>query len=219
MMRIVLFVFFSVLPILSRGQNTWQYWNEVGIQYPFSQSFAVGFASEQRLINNINTFALHNYGLAVNYKFNNHFKVKVNYLHEREKKIDWRTENRIEIIPGISFNTKKEFLFSIFPRFEYRIFKEESHWRWRLKFDIRKPMLISEKKFTPYLSNEFFYSFNTKTRDQNWFTAGINIPINATITIDFYYRLTSHKSLGNWEQDKVVGTTFSYSLNDKPKQK
>ncbi len=219
MVRIVLFVFFSVLPILLRAQNTWQYWNEAEIKYPFSQPFTVGFASEQRITNNIKTFALYNYGLAVHYKFNNHFKIKVNYLYEREKEIEWHTENRIEIVPVISFNTKKEFIFSIFPRFEYRIFKEESYWRWRQKFDIRKPILISKKKFTPYLSNEFFYSFNTNTLNQNWFTAGINTPINATITIEFYYRLMSKKSLGNWKYNNVMGTTFSYSLNHKLKQK
>lgn len=219
MRRIILFVFFSVLPIVLRAQNTWQYWNETEIKYPFSKPFTVGFASEQRITNNIKTFALHNYGLAVHYKFNNHFKIKVNYLYEREKGVVWHTENRIEIVPVISFNTKKEFIFSIFPRIEYRIFKEESYWRWRQKFDIRKPILISEKKFTPYLSNEFFYSFNSNTLNQNWFTAGINTPINATITIEFYYRLTSKKSLGNWKYDNVMGTTFSYLLNHKSKQK
>lgn len=210
--NLILIIFFSFLPLILKAQNGWQHWNEAEIRYPFSQSFSLGFTSEQRMIDNIKTFALHNYALALHYQYNNHFRIKVNYLYEREKAIDWGTENRIEIVPRISFNTKKEFMFSIFPRLEYRIFKKTDDWRWRQKVDIRKPITICRNRITPYLSYELFYVVHTHTLNMNWYTAGINKSIKDNFQIDLYYRIMSKKSTTDWQNYNVIGTTFSYLL-------
>ncbi|WP_299701211.1 DUF2490 domain-containing protein [uncultured Pontibacter sp.] len=211
--KIILFISFSVLSIVASAQNTWQYWDEVEIKYPISSAATLGFTWEQRVTDNIGTFALHNYGFALQYTFNDYFRIKVNYLYEREKEKEWHTENRIEIIPRISLDLKHGWGCSTNPRFEYRIFKEIEYWRWRQRFEIKKLVSIYDCNFTPYLSYEWFYVFHTHTLNQNWYTVGISKTIKSQLDVTLYYRMVSKKTFDGWQNYNAFGTTFSYLFN------
>lgn len=192
----------------SFASDDWQYWNEFKFKHNISEKIDVHLKIEQRIIDRVGGFALHNYSPGIIYEINKYFHFELNYKYEREQLNEvWKDEHRLEMIPIITWEWSG-YKLNVRNRLEYRSIEGDEKWRWREKLKIKRSVMISDFVFTPFVSEEIFYDFKLDEFNQNRAAIGFTKEISKSLEIGLYYMRKSNKRNGSWIGANVLGTEF-----------
>jgi hypothetical protein len=192
----------------SFASDDWQYWNEFKLKHNINEKIDVHLKLEQRIVDHVGDFALHNYSPGIVYGINKYFDFELNYKYEREKvNEEWRDEHRLEMIPIIKWEWSG-YKFNVRNRFEYRTIEGDDKWRWREKLKIKRNVMMGDFVFTPFVSEEIFYDFKEDEFNQNRAAIGFTKEITKSLEIGLYYLRKSNKRNGSWTGVNVLGTEF-----------
>ena len=97
-------------------------------------------------------------------------------------------ENRITIDATPGFRPSARFLVRDRSWIELRWIDGKYSTTYRNQLSVERDFLVHEFRFTPYGSAEVFYDGPKHSWDQEWYTAGIQLPIRRLAMIDTYYR-------------------------------
>ncbi len=119
----------------------------------------------------------------------------------------WAYENR----PLVNLNVNDQwqgYKLSHRSRFEFRIFNDQrkDDIRYRSEFRIITPYQITKYNFTPYIEEEFFYSFNEEQINMNWLSGGLRYKVNKNTILKVGYRWQTQKLSGTWNDRNVLVT-------------
>jgi len=123
----------------------------------------------------------------------------------------WVYENR----PLVNINLKKiwkEYSWNYRSRFEFRFFEydKKDDIRYRSEFRIITPFKITKWHLTPYIEEEFFYSFNNNEINMNWLSGGVRYKVNKNTVVKLGYRWQTQKLSGTWSDRNVLVTGFIF---------
>jgi len=124
-----------------------------------------------------------------------------------ENSSGWAYENR----PLINLNVNQKwqkFKLSHRSRFEFRLYNDQrkDDIRYRSEFRIITPYKLSKYNLTPYIEEEFFYSFNQEQINMNWLSGGLRYKINKNATFKLGYRWQTQKFSDVWSNRHVLVT-------------
>lgn len=99
-------------------------------------------------------------------------------------------------------------------RFEYQGRQDQkSFWRYRNRFAVKLPSLVSAFKLQPYLAHDFFTDLSeTSDFARNGFSSGASLRLSRNLTGDFYYRWQTSRYDGVWYDYKIIGTSLRFTF-------
>lgn len=185
-----------------------QYWNEFVFEHEFAPRWSMELSLEQNLFDDFKEFGMWNVQVRPFYDVGGPLSLGLEYRCERERDDGrWVTEHRYGILPVLS-RKWGDWKFKLMSRLEYRDQEDGHDWRWREKLKIAKPCRIASFEFTPWVSEEPFYSFNADRVNQNRATVGLSKELPSGIEATLYYLNRVDKEDDGWLTTHVVGTEF-----------
>jgi hypothetical protein len=94
--------------------------------------------------------------------------------------------------------------------FEYRNQEnQKDFWRYRNKFAVKFPPILTAIKLQPYVSHDFFTDLtNTSDYVGSGFSSGAALQISRNLTGDFYYRWQTSRYDGIRYDYRIIGTAL-----------
>jgi hypothetical protein len=166
-----------------------QSWNDVQITVPMTK--VVDFLGQVtlRLGDNATQTADQRWGVGFAFKVNKYLTFTPFYFHREARPPNGRheSEDRGTLGAVVKFPVGK---FSISDRnwFERRWRDPQVNaWRYRNRILLDHPFQINKKKFTWFVSDEFFYDWSLHVWPRNRAAGGITHPFNKHVTLELYY--------------------------------
>jgi uncharacterized protein DUF2490 len=210
---IAIFFLLNLLPLnYAEAGDDWQYWNTVILQHAVDPRLDVHLSMHSRVLNDISVLGVYYASPGLSYQLTEHLVFGLNYKFQRLKlKSVWTNEHRIEIQPIVKWAWDR-IKFSLRNRLEYRIVEGKQKWRLRERFKLKRGMNWDGFKFTPFISEEVFYSFKSKELSQTRFIVGASKEITRKFGMDLYYMYRRNKQLGIWSSENTIGTDFFFKF-------
>ena len=185
-----------------------QYWSAASASFKPGEKLTAKIEEQFNFGDNAGDFFYQHLDIGFAYSGLAHWlEAGINYRQIfEEKNGDWKKENR----PHASITLKWEKFDAKFSnrfRFEYRD-KEDSKdtWRFRNKFIINAPWLVTGLKIRPYLADEIYYDFEAQALNRNSIFAGFNLAPFDKFNAEIYYALQKTKSDNKWTSVNILGT-------------
>lgn len=118
-------------------------------------------------------------------------------------------ENRITIDATPGFRPSARFLLRDRNWVELRWIDRKYSTTYRNQLSVERDFLVHEVRFTPYGSAEIFYDGPKHSWDQEWYTAGVQLPSKRLFMLETYYRREHCKTCTptNWN---AAGVTLNF---------
>ena len=119
------------------------------------------------------------------------------------------SENRVTIEATPGFRFAEEILLRDRNWIEMRWIDGAYSTTYRNELTVEREFLVRGLRFSPYVSVEFFYGGANHSRNQEWYTAGVEWPYKRLLRFDTYYRRENCNSCkpGIWN---VTGVTLNF---------
>ncbi|MFH1339108.1 MAG: DUF2490 domain-containing protein [Candidatus Omnitrophota bacterium] len=201
-------------------RDDWQFNNNYSFEYALSEKVDLGLLIEGRLNNDAGNFYYYHFQPGITCHISDFFDLGLGYRYIKKEKAKegkdiWDDEHRLLIDPVVNWQLS-EFKFSNQFRFEYRYFDlDKDCWRYRNKLKVKKNLKLGEFEFSPYISDEIFYDFNTDEFCQNRLEVGFERKIAKQIKASLFYRIQSERAGRDWDEVNVIGLKFKIDLGGK----
>lgn len=225
-MRIVHFVLFSFLPLVSISQSTvFQVWNELGTSGKLSKNMSYGLDLTTR-IGNVGVVTYFPQ-VSLKYKLNKFIRPSLDYrlIMNREMNGNYLASHRIN--GNIQFSyLEKRHSFGFRVRYQYSFnriigsYEPEFDKAFRFKpsyaYDINKSIL------TPKMSCEFFYNPSRGIQGQQLtrirYYAGVSFELDGPHSLEVGYYYDQKINYSNPVNRSILNISYSYSMGEKKKE-
>jgi hypothetical protein len=204
----------SIYSSYASGGGDFEYWNNESMEFKISKNLAVKTEEEFRFKDNASVF-YHNYTDAgLDYAFNKHLNMGINYRHINEKrgKKDWDPEYRPHF-NGTIKTEWRDFKLKNRARFEWRIREDrDTAWRWRDSVSVEFPLKLKPFDIQPYVSDELFFDFDEGRFTKNRVYMGLKTKFLENLSGETFYMLQSSETGDNWITCHVWGTKIKLAF-------
>lgn len=208
---------FLILASPSFARDDWQFYNNYDFEHALSEKLDLTLQVEGRLNRDVGNLYYYFFQPGFNCHINDFLDFGLGYRYIKQERArsgedPWDDENRLVIDPVLKWKFSK-FAFDNRCRFEYRYFDlDKDKWRYRNRLRVKKKFKIGEFEFSPFLSDEVFYDFNTDEFNENQFDLGIERKIIENIRMSLFYRLQSQRQGRDWNESNIIGLRFKFNL-------
>jgi hypothetical protein len=193
------------------ANDDWEFWNMETIKMKLNDKFGLTLIEEFRFNENMNNFYTHVQYIGPTYTFNEYVGIGILYQTADSKtKDDWNTNHRFDLdlyTPA----TLYDFKFDGRTRFERDM--TANTWTYRGKLQISHDVMLCDRKFIPYISNEAFVLLDPETKyNENRAEIGIKTGFIFGTDISLYYMSRMKKSKDDWHNANILGVNMSYKF-------
>ncbi|HKJ69040.1 MAG TPA: DUF2490 domain-containing protein [bacterium] len=196
-------------PALLLSGPEFQYWNNFGIEYRFSNRVEFQLSITHKFTDAARELGQYNYTPGIGFILSPNFDVAVHYKFQDKKETNvWQREHRFDCVPKIHWD-KNTVRYQVQSKIEYRHLESERFWRFREKISVEKHLIISDIIIDPFISAEIFYRMAAREVTQVRMHLGISTPLCRAVKFELYYVRNSGKTGSNWRAYNALGTKFA----------
>ena len=222
---LILLIFaFSVsnFPQTNPPESDFQFWSETTIAIPLKKSkdkkserVSLMLYGTLRASRHLKDFVDKRFGTGFEFRFNKYLTFTPNYLYIADRTVRGvRTyESRFRFDLGLE-KKFKNFTLKNRHRVEHRIrYSRPDSTRYRNRFQVFVPIKKDDKEiFSPFVSIEPYYEFQTKHWTRNELMLGISKKFNSNVTADFYYMLQNNRG-NTLRYVNITGVNFKFKID------
>jgi len=217
---IILGITLISIALLAVTPSSWaddvKMFNHYTLKHKLNDTFDIFVQPDTRFNDNISRFNYYHVrtGVIMHVDKNLDLGTTYRFLEKKSSSGEWLYENRIELdctpkmkIEGFNLANRS--------RFEYRnLEKSKNKWRYRNKSKISHNAAIGNFTFTPYISEEIFYDFDTKQIHLNWAAIGADKKLSSGLSVGLYYlnETTRVGTTSEWDTNHIFGTKVTISF-------
>lgn len=193
------------------ARDDWEFWNMETIKTKITDKIGVTLIEEFRFNEDAGNFYTHVQYLGPTYTFNENFGVGILHQMVNSKKNDkWNTNHRFDLDAYIS---AKIYDFKIDTRTRFERDVTINTWTYRAKEQISRDILLLNRNYTPYISNEGYLALTPEIKyNENRATLGIKTKFLLGTDIDLYYMNRAKKPKNDWVNSNVLGVSVGYKF-------
>jgi hypothetical protein len=214
-------IFLTTLMVLACGvsiakqsDQDWQHWNAFVVKYNATERLTLSFDTEQVTLDDLDDFTFYDVTFGASYTLTDWFALGAEYTHADAKKgSDWTSENRYVIAPTIK-GTISDLKWALRTKVEYRDFENSTDWRIRERLKISIPAKILDFEFTPFISDEIFYSSKLDRLYQHRIKIGGAKKLSDHWNLNLYYMniATDIPDHNDWAYSNIIGTELIFKF-------
>ncbi len=188
----------------SWASDDWELWAGNTIKVKINDKISLNFLEEFRINDNMSTFYTYVLYSGVYVKLNKYIDVAGWYKFVESKKANhWEDSHRYDIDAILKYDMAG-FKLSNRSRFEHNLTKSSFLHRDRIK--VARSFEIFGRKYTPYVSNEFFLDIDPDWGyHENRLSSGISTGFFFNTKLTVYYMARAKKSNDNWTNANIIG--------------
>jgi len=206
---VLTFCFFNI----SWAGDDWEIWPGNTAKLKINDKTSFRFIEQFRTNDNMSTFYQYVMYAGVYTKLHKYFDAAAWYKFV-ESKVDqhWEDSHRVDVDGIIKYTVEPlELKLSNRSRLEYNITSDS--WVYRDRIKVSGGLEIFNKKFTPYVFNELFFSLGSKGQyNENRANLGMSTDFLFDTKLTFYYMARTKKSSGKWVNANVLGVNVGMSF-------
>lgn len=195
----------------AQASDDTEYWSTYKISAKVNERINLNLIEQFRLNNNMSNFYTYVQYAGASYKITDYFDTALWYkLVSSKTNQNWSESHRFDIDGTFKFNLDK---FKLSNRSRVERNTTKSSWLYRDRIKFAKDIKISNKKITPFISNEFFLDIDPHYGyHENRAEIGFSMDIIKHLKLDISYMCRAKKEHGEWVSANVVGTTLNFSF-------
>lgn len=195
----------------SEAADDWEFWPGNTVKVKLNDRTSLNFLEEFRIRKDMSSFYTYVLYAGAYVKINEYADTAVWYKFVNSKSgNDWHASHRCDADAILKYNLEG-FKLSNRSRFEYNFIAVS--WLYRDRVKVAREFTIFDWKFTPYISNEFFFDLsNSDGYDENRVSAGVSTPFVFNTKLTAYYMSRAKKSDDNWTNANVIGFSAGISF-------
>lgn len=206
---ICMLMFYCAQP--AGASDDWELWVADSVKVKVSDRINLNFLEELYMRQDMGDFYTHVIYVGPSFKINKYIDTAVWYKYVDSKKDGrWSDSHRYDLDLTLSY-VLAGFKLSNRSRFENNV--TSSSWLYRDRIKAARDIEAFNKKFTPYISNEFFLNMNpTDGYSENRASIGISTDFIFDTTLTLYYMSGAKKADGNWTCANILGVSSGLSF-------
>lgn len=187
--------------------DNWEFWPGNTLEFKINDKVSLKFIEEFRINDNMSRFYTYVLYAGTYVKVHKYIDIAAWYKFVNSKKHHhWEDSHRCDV-DGILKYDLEGFKLSNRSRFEYNATKDS--WLYRDRIKTARSVMIFDKKFTPYIFNEFFIHIGLDGGyHENRASAGISTDFPFGMKITAYYMSRAKKKHGNWKNANILGISL-----------
>ena len=191
--------------------DDWELWLGNTVKVKVNDRVNLNFLEEFRMHEDMSKFYTYVLYVGPSFNINRYLDTAIWYkLVESKSEGHWEDTHRYDIDFTLKYDLNG-FKLSNRSRFENNVTK--ASWLYRDRMKIAKDFKILDKKYTPYISNEFFLNMNPNDGySENRASIGISTAFILDTKLTLYYMSRAKKKDGNWENANILGTFIGLSF-------
>ena len=188
----------------SWAADDWEFWPGNTVKVELNDRVGLNFLEEFRIKNDMGTFYTYVLYTGTYVKINEYVDTAVWYKFVDSKSgSDWHASHRYDIDGTLKYNLEG-FKLSNRSRIEQNLTKDT--WVYRDRVKAAREFTVFYWKFTPYISNEFFFDLSSGDGyDENRASAGLSTDFVFNTKLTAYYMSHAKESDDNWKNANVLG--------------
>ena len=200
----LLCMFLCCYSYLALAADVWEFWPGNTLKVKLNDKVSLKFLQEFRMHNDMSTFYTYVLYAGPYFKINKYIDTAIWYKFVESKEDDhWEDSHRCDI-DGILKYDWGGFKLSNRSRFEHNFTKDS--WLYRDRIKITRELETFNRKYAPYISNEFFLDISPDGGyHENRASIGVSTDFFLDTKLTLYYMSRAKKEHGSWENANILG--------------
>lgn len=196
---------------LSWGADDWEVWFGNTVKVKVNDRANLNFLEEFHINEDMGKFYTYELYFGPSYEINKYMETAIWYKFVESKNKDhWQDSHRYDMDFTLKYDLQ-EFKLSNRSRFENNVTK--SSWLYRDRIKIAKDLKTLNKKYTPYIFNEFFLDIDPdEGYHENRAGIGALTGFFFDTELNVYYMARTEKKYGNWKNANILGVSVGMSF-------